>query len=378
VSKVYIVDTNVLAHDYNAIDNLLSKDATICVPYVVLEELDGLKVRQDQVGRNVRHAIKQIEELYNTKISICDSSDFVSDSANNDDKIIAVVDELDTHTGINPIIVSKDIALRLKAKAQGKLAEDYRNDKVDTERLYSGFGGGYPNEVNDIDELYLHKPFGLLPANEEQLVAMEHCLNKDIPLVTLVGGAGTGKTLCALACALDLVMEQQAYDMVTIARPIMPFQKDIGYIPGEVEDKLAPWFGPIRDNIDYLFSMSEQPKTKRGAKIQPYEELISWGILEFQPLTYIRGRSLARRILIVDEAQNCSPSELRTIITRVGENSKIILTGDYSQIDSPYLSADTNGLVYCVDRFKDSQLSAHVTLKECKRSALASEAAERL
>jgi PhoH-like ATPase len=389
MSKVYIVDTNVFAHDYHAIDNLSSKSARLVIPYVVLEELDGLKVRQDQTGRNARHAIRRIEELEkSSKVFIADDpTDYWI--KNNDDKIIATAIDENRGMDFNRVIVlSKDIALRVKAKKHCLEVQDYKNDQVDSNHLYSGFGLGFPNEpviengkvVDSVSgsELAKINPSGLFAANIEQQVAIHHCMNREIPLVSLVGAAGTGKTLVAIACALEAI-EWGLYDKVTIARPIMPFQKDIGFLPGDVDEKILPWFAPIRDNLDYLFNIADQDsEEKKRGKREPHEELVDLGIIEFCPLTYIRGRSLARQIIIVDESQNATPSELRTILTRVGEGSKIILTGDYTQIDSPYLSSDTNGLVYCVERFKDSELSAHVTLTECKRSELARESAERL
>ena len=388
MGKIYVLDTNVLVHDYNALDNLTSKEAVIYIPYTVLEELDGLKTRQDETGKNARKAIRMIEELEGGKLHLCDPH-VSSWAVTNDDKILCAALELNKKY-ISPsnkvILVTKDIALRLKAKKRYIHTQDYHSDRVNASDLYDGLTEGYPNEPKIVDGKIVDfmsipvadvHPSGLEPANLEQQIAIYHCLNKEIPLVSLVGRAGSGKTLVALASALEAI-ERGNYDRLTIARPIMPFQKDIGFLPGEVENKIFPWFAPILDNLDFLYNYSPQPKEKAVARREPHEDLMQLGILEFCPLTYIRGRSLARQIIILDECQNTTPSELRTILTRVGERSKIILTGDYTQIDSPYLSSDTNGLVYCVEKFKDSSLSAHITLTECKRSRLAQSAADRL
>lgn len=181
----------------------------------------------------------------------------------------------------------------------------------------------------------------------------------------------SGKTLVAVASALESVMVRDEYSKVTVARPIMPFQKDIGFLPGDIAEKVSPWFMPIVDNLDFLMPMAKQPKSKSGARLSAFEELQAQGILEMCPLTFIRGRSMPDQYIIVDEAQQVTVTEMKTILTRVGQGTKIVLTGDYSQIDNPYLSADSNGLVHCVEKFKDESIAAHISLQKCERSELA-------
>jgi PhoH-like ATPase len=320
----------------------------------------------------------------------------------------------------NPILVSKDICLRTKARSQHIMVEDYKKDKVDSSGQYTGLCAEsllvesdvidsiyitkfietnriyFPNEaviLQDINNpknkaitiykdnnLYLInnqiKAFGLNPLNLEQTIALNHLLDPEIKLVTLSGRAGSGKTLLAVAAALEMTLEQDYYSKFTVARPIMPFQQDIGFLPGDVDEKLGPWLMPIVDNLDFLFNFAEQPKNKKAGKVSAFEELKEKGVMDICPLTYIRGRSIPKQYIIIDESQQITAAELRTILTRVGKDTKIVLTGDYSQIDNPYLSADTNGLVYCVDKFKDQSISAHVTFSKCERSELATIADE--
>ena len=209
--------------------------------------------------------------------------------------------------------------------------------------------------------------------NDEQRFAMELLMDENIKVVTLVGGAGTGKTLLAIATGLELVVERKKYKKLLIARPIIPMGKDLGYLPGSEKEKLKPWMQPIFDNIDFL---SEAKDDKTGEKV--VEGLEAMGILKIEALTYIRGRSIPRGLIIIDEAQNLTPLEIKTIVTRAGENTKIIFTGDPQQIDNPYLDSNTNGLTYLADRLKNEEIVGHITLKKGERSKLAEIAAKLL
>jgi PhoH-like ATPase len=221
--------------------------------------------------------------------------------------------------------------------------------------------------------------WGIFARNKEQLFALDLLLNDDIALVTLDGRAGTGKTLIAIAAGLLKVTDERQYRRMLVSRPIFPLGRDVGFLPGDLEEKLNPWMKPIFDNLELLLSNSETPgverTTERGASYQP---LLDQKIIEIEPLTYIRGRSIPRQYMIVDEAQNLTPHEVKTVITRAGEGTKIVLTGDPMQIDNPYVDATSNGLTYVVERFKDSLLAGHVTLQKGERSELAEQASQLL
>lgn len=216
--------------------------------------------------------------------------------------------------------------------------------------------------------------WGVRPRNKEQAFALDALLDDEVKLVTLVGKAGTGKTLLAIAAGLRQATDEESYQKLIVSRPIVPLGKDVGYLPGSLEEKLNPWMRPIFDNVEYLMGLTKADKRAgRGA-----DELIDMGLIEIEPLTYIRGRSLPDQYFIVDEAQNLTPHEVKTILTRVGENTKIVLTGDPYQIDNPYVDSESNGLTYVVSRFKGQPLSASVTLFKGERSDLAELAANLL
>jgi len=214
--------------------------------------------------------------------------------------------------------------------------------------------------------------WGITPRNKEQIFALNILLDPNISLVTLVGKAGTGKTLLAIAAGLLQVADRRIYDRMLIARPVIPMGKDLGYLPGDVSEKMRPWMQPIFDNLDFLISGSEM------AGVPGYQELITQKILHVEPLTYIRGRSIPRQYMVIDEAQNLTPHEVKTIVTRAGEGTKVILTGDPYQIDNPYVDSNSNGLSYLVEHFKEQAVAGHVTLKKGERSALAELAAKLL
>src|SRR3954467_2235097 len=215
--------------------------------------------------------------------------------------------------------------------------------------------------------------WGIYPRNLEQTFALEALLDDNIKLVTLSGGAGTGKTLLAIAAALGKTTEQEEYHKLLVARPVFPLGKDLGFLPGDLDEKLNPWMQPIFDNLELLLAGGTHSRQKRLSK--SYQELINQGMLQVEPLTYIRGRSLPNVFFVVDEAQNLTPHEIKTILTRAGEGTKIVLTGDPYQIDNPYIDAQNNGLTYVIEKFKKEKIAAHVTLKRGERSELATTAA---
>jgi PhoH-like ATPase len=344
-----------------------------------------------------------------------------------DNAILAVALDLKRHCPHPVVLVSKDTNLRIKADVLGLMAQDYETDKVDVEELYTGiadvvvsaetiqtvFKQGnlsasaippqqfYPNQAlmlidgarpthtaltileGNTGKLApaIKIPHGgisrICPRNREQRLAFDLLLRDSVPLVTLVGKAGTGKTLLAIAAGLQQVADQQCYSRLLIARPIVPFGKDLGYLPGDVGDKLTPWMQALYDNFDLILgtqdSQGQGKHWRRG-----HEELVEQGLLQIEPLTYIRGRSIPKQYFIVDEAQNLTPHEVKTILTRAGAGTKIVLTGDPNQIDNPYVDASSNGLTYVVERFKSDPLAAHILLSQGERSQLAARAAELL
>ena len=334
------------------------------------------------------------------------------------------------------VLVTKDTNLRIKADAVGLAAEDYSSDKVDLEDLYPGFcelwvaaeqmdriktAQGLPrselpqgaqgplqllaNEgVTLVDPLQpnhtllarfdavsqaLHalqrwskaRLGRIQPRNREQTFALDLLLDPAVPLVTLIGKAGTGKTLLALAAGLHQVADERAYDRLLVTRPVIPLGKDIGFLPGDLEEKMGPWMQPIIDNLDFLLGGGDDPAPARGGQRgtrNSWSDLKAMGMLEVEAISYIRGRSIPRQYMVVDEAQNLTPHEVKTIVTRVGQGTKIVLTGDPYQIDNPYVDAESNGLTWLVERFKGQPLAGHVTLSRGERSPLAELAANLL
>ena len=320
------------------------------------------------------------------------------------------------------VLITRDTNMRLKCDALGVRAEDYQNAHISVDEQYLGvrelqvepwfvddlYQNGkvsaldlsniFPNQFlvlqsNDdqkksamarvsADKKWLrpvgrHREgvWGIFPRNKEQLFALDLLLDDSVTLVTLNGVAGTGKTLLALACGLSKVGDEQKFRKVLVSRPIFPLGRDIGFLPGDIEQKLNPWMKPIFDNLELLLST----RTSTGGRTQNrepnYQYLLDQKILEVEPLTYIRGRSLPGQFLIVDEAQNLTPHEVKTVLTRAGEGTKVILTGDPYQIDNPYVDALSNGLTYVVEHFKDEPLAGHITLRKGERSELAETAA---
>lgn len=321
------------------------------------------------------------------------------------------------------VLITNDSNLRLKADALGIDAQDYEAGKVNIEEFYTGIiefevesnvveeftlkgSAGMesyhlnPNQYvilrdkNDATRFVYGKHdhisnrlvqlnfggrdfvWGIYPRNLEQSFALDLLLDDDVKLVTLVGTAGTGKTLLAIAAGLQKTTDENKYHKLLVSRPIFPLGRDVGYLPGTLEEKLNPWMQPIFDNLELLLGGQGQGRQKRMS--QSYQELINQGILEVEPLTYIRGRSIPNQFFIVDEAQNLTPHEIKTILTRAGENTKVVLTGDPYQIDNPYIDAQSNGLTYVVEKFKREAIAGHVSLVKGERSALATTAANLL
>ena len=359
------------------------------------------------------------------RVALCDRETLTElppalngDSADN--SILAVALQCKKQCECPVIVVSKDTNLRIKADALGLNAADYETDKIDVKELYTGstevmvdgakiqqfFEQGFlilerkflPNQdITLVDETNLsHTALGMIegdsnriipliklpklgvsniqPRNREQRFALNLLLQDSIKLVTLVGKAGTGKTLLAIAAGLQKVADEKLYTRLLISRPIVPMGKDLGYLPGDINEKLTPWMQPLYDNFDLIFGTHDR-KNKPEHWRRGHEELIELGILQIEPLTYIRGRTIPQQFLIVDEAQNLTPHEVKTIITRAGEGTKIVLTGDPDQIDNPYVDAASNGLIYVVERFKYEPLAGHITLSKGERSPLAERAA---
>jgi len=439
MKKVFLLDTNVLLHDPEAM--LRFEDNDVVLPITVIEELDRFKKQPEMVGRNARHTSRLLDELRQTgnltdgipltpeggtlKVMLCHRETLQIlpvelEGDKGDNAILAVALELKHRCHCPVILVSKDTNLRIKADALALVAQDYETDKVDVDELYSGTAEVVVTP-DQIDQFYAHKSLELTetfnpnqavtlvdvtkpehtalaianadgqhvealkqlpkagvsrirPRNREQYFALELLLNEAVPLVTLEGKAGTGKTLLAIAAGLHQVLEEQHYTRLLISRPIVPMGRDLGYLPGDIGEKLNPWMQPLYDNFDLIFRTSD-PTHQAAHWRRGHEELMERGILQIEPLTYIRGRSIPKQFLIIDEAQNLTPHEVKTILTRAGEGTKVVLTGDIDQIDSPYLDAASNGISYVVERFREDALGGHMTLLKGERSLLAERSA---
>lgn len=437
MKKYFVLDTNVLLHDVNSL--FAFGDNDIVIPMVAIEELDRFKKDLNEIGRNARQVSRLLDKLRSQGplykgISLESGGTlrvFIPSSKSNllpselifnkaDNQILSVAMEL-KETGDRPVcLVTKDTNLRIKADSLGLAAKDYESDKVEISELYQGFRT-FQVSKNIIDSYYadaslkplandLHphegvilgeegnpkhtalarfdKDKGLLvplnipkdgvwgihPKNVEQRFAMSLLLDDSVKLVSLAGKAGTGKTLLAIAAGLKKTADEEVFIRLLVSRPIFPLGKDIGYLPGELEEKLTPWMQPIFDNLELIFGIERKHKGKQHS----YRELMTQGILQIEPLTYIRGRSIPNQYMIVDEAQNLTPHEIKTIITRAGDNTKIVLTGDPYQIDNPYIDSSSNGLSYVAERLKNETIAGHITLLKGERSELAETAANLL
>lgn len=428
--KSFVIDTNVFIHKPDAI--LSFRDNEVIVPLWVLEELDRLKTYSDEKGRNARASIRLLDDIGKNgdlssgvkmdngsilRVMLSHPKEMPSylDTGKADNKIIFTAFALKKE-GKQVFFVSKDINARVKATALGIKAVDYEKQKVNIKNLYQGFRfqevaadtlttlttNGvmewndflYPNEFvimheKDSEEITLAKHnhetgvlefvpefrgsvSGIKPLNFNQQIALELLLDDSIPLVTMVGKAGTGKTLLAIATGLKKVLEEGRYSRVLVSRPIVPMGKDIGYLPGDKSEKLSHWMQPLFDNLEYILAVYKRQN------IKSMEQLLQNKFIEIEALTYIRGRSLPGQFIIIDEAQNLSPHEIKTIVSRAGENTKIVLTGDPYQIDNPYLDSNSNGLSYLVETFKHQKIFGQIMLDKSERSELAELAAELL
>ncbi|HBW36937.1 PhoH family protein [Desulfosporosinus sp. BICA1-9] len=438
MQKVYVLDSSVLLHDPNSI--FLFQENEVIIPYVVLEEIESKKHLLENVGRAAREAIRHLDHLRNdgqlsqgvllpnggkVRIELNHYSNDVlpvnSDLSLADNRILAVSLNLSREEKRTVILVTKDIAMRVKADALGILTQDYYNDKVvlppimdeililnleDAEVTALYKNKCLPLQVPLLpnrcvkavlsDESVLplvssstgeslvyqmgpsNASWDIRPKNMEQSWALEMLNNPEIKLVNLMGPAGTGKTLLALACGLEQTVHAEIYLRLLCARPIVPFGKDIGFLPGVKEDKVRPYMQPIYDNLEYLLRPKREKECERGGESiidSVIDLLIKKRQLEIEVLTYIRGRSIPNQFMIIDEAQNLSAHEVKTIITRAGEGTKIVLCGDPDQIDHPYLDKESNGLAHVAARLNGQSYYGQVRLIHGERSELATRTA---
>jgi len=417
MGKSYVLDTNVLMEDPDALFSF--KEHTVIVPIEVLRELDQHKNRQDLVGMNTRKAIRNLDDLrqdgwLHLGVSLANGGKLrVAEAQENcvssDEAILKVAQNTEDCE-----LITNDIALRVIAGSVGVHASSYEwNGQKNTEDVFSGaarihtdsdvisqlFREGSvelpPESLESLDpnQFLIMKNGnqgssaiarykdgaahtirvtsntdvgGLKPRNKEQMFALDILLNPDIPLVTLLGKAGCGKSLMAVAAGLQQVLDTGRYDKILVSRPIQPLGKDIGFLPGSLEEKMAPWIQPIKDSLHFLL----------GKDSRTIEMLFEEGTIEIEALSYIRGRSIPNSYVIIDEAQNLSVPEMKAIVTRIGEGSKIVITGDIEQVDSHRFDSHTNGLAYLVEKMRSQELAGHITLLKGERSKLATLAAD--
>ena len=429
VKKIYVLDTSVCLTDASSIFSFANND--IILPLKVLEEIDTHKKRQDSVGSNAREIIRKLDTLRENGslykgvklgkgkgaiyVKLCKKENSLEGLDLNipDNEIIEVaLNQKQAYPKKKVIVVTRDINMRVKCDALGLITEDYQSNHVvqDTSYMYTGFVeylvdepllDRFYNEEKiyiEKDELKLmpnqfvmlvsnqnekktalarffshsqplkringkHKNaiWGVKPRNKEQIFALDLLKDRSVQVVTLVGKAGSGKTLLAIAAGLEQIMETGEYKRLIISRPIQPMGRDIGFLPGNIEEKMAPWVAPIQDNLKFLMGNDKET-------LQMYT---SNGTIEVEAITYIRGRSISNAFIIVDEAQNLTTHELKTIITRVGEGTKIVLTGDVEQIDNMYIDETSNGLTHAVEKFKAYDIAGHITLVKGERSKVA-------
>ncbi len=439
MKKNFVLDTNVLLHDPNAPLAFGSND--VIIPIYVIEEIDRFKKELSELGRNARLVGRMIDRFrasgrLNEGVEMPTGGTLKVMFTNRqlpaeigigqkmDHKILAVAFELSERDPDKPtIFITKDTNLRIKADSLGITAEDFDTERVTADEIYSGVAElALPGEQVDtfynngnlpLDEIdgyeavpnqFVHLKdqaadnhgalgrvdperkqigpliknrggvWGIQPRNREQTFALDLLLDDRIKMVTLAGKAGTGKTLLALAAGLHKTSEEGVFQRLLVSRPIFPLGRDIGFLPGDVEDKLNPWMQPIYDNVELLMNLTRRDKSQGRS----YRELMDMGLIEIEPLTYIRGRSIPNQYIIIDEAQNLTPHEVKTIITRAGDQTKIVLTGDLYQIDNPYVDSSNNGLSYVVNRFKGKAITGTVTLRKGERSELAELASDLL
>lgn len=432
--KTFVLDTNVILHDPMSMFSF--EGSRVVLPLTVIEELDTFKRNNDERGRSARFVSRKLDELrkggklsnwvplehggkLKVEIQVSDGLPKAFSAHTKDNEILSCALYLKKQ-GENIVFISKDINLRIKAESLGLETQDYEKEKVDIDDLYKGWreaavsseaiDGFYrdkrlatpiadliPNEFVILKAegtsksalaRYDHKskslvpliradsaPWGIKPLNIEQRFALELLLNPEISLVTLVGLAGSGKTMIALASALQQTLEEKLYRRILVARPVIAVGHDLGFLPGTKEEKLTNWMGAIYDNLSYLL---EKPKGALETTDMDIQMLMEEGVLEIEAVTYLRGRTLPGLLIIIDDSQNLTPHEIKTIISRAGQGAKIILTGDPHQVDNYYLDATSNGLTNLVERFKGQGLFGHVTFTKSERSVLAALASDLL
>ena len=431
-AKIFVLDTNVLLHDHQCLYNFQEND--VVIPIVVLEELDKFKKGSDQINFQAREFVRKLDRVAGEKLFlegvslgagkgklfIIPGKSFPNEMSESfsektpDHRILAIALFIKAkHPDRQTIFITKDINLRMKAKSLGLPAEDYESDKVkNIDVIYKGVESFDNFDIETIEKLYKngavsakqfpinekelfsnryfilkngnqsiltwynsetklitrvekHSAYGIEPRNAEQTFALNALLNPDIKLVTVSGTAGTGKTLLALAAALH---QHKLYKQILLSRPIVSLSnRDLGFLPGDVKEKISPYMLPLFDNLSFIKNRFS-PQSKEAVQIenmQKKEELV------ITPLAYIRGRSLSNVYFIVDEAQNLTPHEVKTIITRAGEGTKMVFTGDIFQIDSPYLDMQSNGLAFLAEKMKGQHIFAHINLVKGERSYLA-------
>ncbi|HVE14617.1 MAG TPA: PhoH family protein [Elusimicrobiota bacterium] len=433
MKKTFVLDTNVIIHDPQAL--FAFEGAQVVVPLPVIEELDSFKRNNDERGRAARLVARSLDRLRNQgplstgvklehggtlKVEMVRANGLPAPfMANTKDNMILGVAQYLKKSKAKVVFISKDINLRIKAESLGLDTQDYEKEKVSVSDLYMGW-----REVacpaKEIDAFYKHKslplngwklkanefvilkddngasssalarfdgatkslvplsradsaPWGIKPLNMEQRFALELLMRRDIQLVTLVGVAGSGKTLMALASGLEQVLGDKIYRRMMVARPVVPVGHDIGFLPGSKQEKLNTWMGAIYDNLEFLLD-----RPRREMMDIDIQMLLEEGKLECEAVSFLRGRTLPEQFILIDDSQNLTPHEVKTIISRVGQGAKLVFTGDPFQIDNYYLDAESNGLSYLVERFKDQPLYGHVKFSKTERSPLAALAAELL
>jgi len=435
--KNYILDTNVLLHDPNSI--LSFKENFVLIPIEVIEEIDHFKRESSELGQNARTVSRMLDGFRNggslsegvaltnggrlriifnqTKTKLRNAQAAIAGSTSVDSRIVALALSVQRSTPKLPtILVTKDINLRIKADALGLPAEDYESDRINISELYTGvfdltvpaakmasfrntgeleLGGTktyFPNEYCTLIEEGSAKRtalakvdatgkklipiidiregiWGIKPRNREQCFAFDALLDDKVKLVTLMGKAGTGKTLMAMAAGLKRTVHDREFRRVVVARPTVALGREIGFLPGTLEEKLGPWMQPIHDALEMLSDLNMGHEHRRSA------DLMRSGAIVVEALSYIRGRSIASQFMVIDESQNLTPLEVKTIVTRVGHGTKIVFTGDPYQIDNPYVDGSSNGFNYIISKFRAQPLAAHIELQKGERSDLAELAA---
>ena len=423
--KIYILDTNIYLTNHKSLFEYSSGD--VVIPLKVLDEIDKHKKRQDLVGFESRNTIRLLDDLRQKgnltngiriakgkgKLFVKSYNPFILpddlDLEDSDNQIIATaLTVIKENPNKKVILVSLDINMRVKCDSLNIITENYQIDQVleNANSLYDGvrrmempdavidklysedcideyFSDEqvYPNqflfitsEINEKKSILVRKnrngnfkkcenlnAWGLKPRNREQVLSLDLLFDRTVPVVSLIGKAGSGKTLLALGAGLEQTINKNTYDRIIVTKPVHSVGKDIGYLPGTLEEKMSPWIAPIKDNLKFLFKNDKMT----------LEMYFDNGVIEVEAMSFIRGRSITNSYIIIDEAQNLTHHEIKTILTRVGENTKIVLTGDIEQIDNVFINSTTNGLTYVVEKFKDQIISGHVTLLKGERSEVA-------